>query len=168
MRAPSLNNKNGSASKTLKLALVIMEQHQRNQQKLMEMFMKQGERNNKCLMDIIQHRNIRLNIDTTKLMHDLGEQKNVNETRANDRSTATTTEKPVPHQEWLDWVERAKQNDQKRQEETGDGGTTNVHTEYINGAKYEWKPGDIAVPQTKNISSAFQSSQAKSRDSFRC
>ena len=34
----------------------------------------------------------------------------------------------------------------------------NVHTEYINGAKYEWKPGNIALPQTANISSAFPAS----------
>ena len=36
--------------------------------------------------------------------------------------------------------------------------TTGAHTEYINGTKYEWKPGNIALPQTANISSAFPAS----------
>ena len=91
-------------------------------------------------------------------MHNVGEQINANKTWAEDRSTEAATEKPVPHQEWLDWVERAKQNEQKRQDEMNRSKITGAHTEYINGTKYEWKPGNIALPQTANISSAFPAS----------
>ena len=165
MRAPPLNNKNGAASMTFKMALKIMEQYQRNQMQnqqdqwmMLKTFMEQQRQQNKIIMDVILSRNGRMNIDTTQLMHKLGEHTNVSETRADDRSTEAATEKPVPHQEWLDWVERAKQNEQKRQDEMNKNKTTGAHTEYINGAKYEWKPGNIALPQTANISSAFPAS----------
>ena len=119
MRAPPPNNKNGAASMTFKMAIKIMEQYQQNQterqqkqqewfMEMMEMIRKQTERNTKFLMDVILSRNGRMNIDTTQLMHNLGEHINVSETQADDRSTKAATDKPVPHQEWLDWVERAK------------------------------------------------------------
>ena len=106
MRPPLPNNKNGSTSttfkktikstsKTLKMALVMMEQYQRNHQmmleKCMEMFMKQQEMQIKHL----------ININTTQLMNILGKQNKVSETRTDDRNAAATIEKPVPRY-WLD------------------------------------------------------------------
>ena len=153
MRPPSPNNKNRSTSTTFKItrkststtfkmALVIMEQYQRNQQmmleKCMEMFMKQQEIQTKIqtkfLIDAIQHKNGRLNIDTTQIMNSLGKQNIVSKTRTDDRNAAAKTVKHVPRY-WLDWVEKRKQNEQKRQEERANNGTTNVHNEYIDGVK---------------------------------
>ena len=175
MRPPSPNNKNGSTSTTFKMtreststafkmALVIMEQYQRNQQMMLEnqrncmkTFMEQQKMQTKLLIDTIQRKNGRLKINSTQLMNNLGKQNNVSETRTDDRNTATTTEKPVPRY-WLDWVEKRKQNEQKRREERANDGTTNDHIEYIDGAKYEWKPGTIALPQTADIATTFPAS----------
>ena len=73
-----------------------------DQQKLFEMMMKQQEQQNKIIMNAIWSRYGGPNIEAIKLTHDLGGHNNVSETRTDDRSTAATTEKPVPHQEWLD------------------------------------------------------------------
>ena len=135
MRHPSPNNKNGSASTTFQMAIKMMEQYQRNeqmmqeqyqrnQQMMLETFMKQQEIQTKLLIEIIQRKNGRLNIDTTQLMNNLGEQNNVSETRTDDINAAATEEKPVPRH-WLDWVERTKQNKQKCREESANDRTTN-------------------------------------------
>ena len=160
MRPPSSNNKNKSTSPTFKLALLIMEQYQqdqRNQQMMLEMFMKQQAIQTKLIIDTIQRKNGRLNIDSTQLMNNLGKQNNVNETQTDDRNAAATAKKPVPRY-WLDWVEKRKQNEQKRRDERANEQTTNNHIEYIDGAKYEWKPGTIALPQTADISTTFPAS----------
>ena len=89
--------------------------------------------------------------------YQLEEQNNVSKTRTDDRNAAAIAVKPVPRH-WLDWVERTKQNEQKHQEVRANYGTTNDHTEYIDGAKYEWKPGTIALPQTADIATTFPAS----------
>ena len=160
MRPPSSNNKNKSTSTTFKLALLIMEQYQQdqqNQQMMLEMFMKQQAIQTKLIIDTIQRKNGRLNIDSTQLMNNLGKQNNVNETKTDNRNAAATAKKPVPRY-WLDWVEKRKQNEQKRRDERANKETTNNHIEYIDGAKYEWKPGTIALTQTADISTAFPAS----------
>merc|ERR1712115_612381 len=111
---------------------------------MLEMFMKQQEMQTKLLIDILQRKNGRLNINTTQLMNSLGKQNNVSETRTDDRNAAATIEKPVPRY-WLDWVEIRKQNEQKRREERANDRTTNDHNEYIDGVKYELKPGTIGL-----------------------
>ena len=94
---------------------------------------------------------------TTQIMNSLGKQNNVSKTQTDDRNAAAKTVKHVPRY-WLDWAEKRKQNEQKRREERANKGTTNNHIEYINGAKYEWKPGTIALTQTADISTAFPAS----------
>ena len=97
------------------MALVMMEQYQQNQQmmleKCMEMFMKQQEIQTKIqtklLIDAIQHKNGRLNIDTTQIMNSLGKQNIVSKTRTDDRNDVTKIVKHVPRY-WLDWVEKKR------------------------------------------------------------
>ena len=160
MRPPSVNNKNGTAPTKFQIMNKIIEQYQRNQQMMQEMFIelhRRGTEQTKILIEALQ-RGGGQNINTTHLVQAFGGQNDVNETRTDDNSTAATSEKPVPHQEWLDWVERAKQKEQKRQQERANDEATNAHIEYINGTKYEWKPGNIALPQTATVSSAFPTS----------